>query len=684
MGSLRHRGGKKSGLRPLLAFALSAPATAGEAQTLASEEDFFGEIPVVVSATRLSQPLNATPAAVTVIDREMIEASGAVELVDILRLVPGFQVAHTHGNLFTVSAHGTGAPWFSRVQVLVDGHSIYNTAFSGLDWANFGISLVDVERVEVVRGPNISTYGANAIQGTVNIITYQPFQVQGTLVQTTLGDPKRRDGVLRHAGILGGLDYRLTLEHRENQGFDGRVDSTDLNGLSFRGVYNPTSEDELDIHLGYTRSEMGVQLHFMFPPEERDVTTDYQFLRWTHSEGSEDSWYIQFSRDHYDTDENTRIRVSDWLGLTPGTVPQVLGGQPDQGISFNNFTAFSDRYDLEFQHFWSPASDLRLAWGAGYRWDELKHFLIDRPQGVSDDTGRLFGNLEWRLSDALLLNFGAMLEHSSMVGSTVSPRLGLNYALTEDHTLRASVSRAHKNPSLLEEHWRTLLRLDDGTPVYLYTSSLGDLEPERRDVAEIAYLGRWLEGQLQFDARLYHEEVNGAVIYALDGYPDLACPEQPLGLGWCYRVGNFMDYRVSGLETQLMFRTSPKDFIRLHYAYADVDGTVPDNLRPASEHNLARTAPRHSGGVLVSHLFPQQWEASLAWYLADETDWYLDGGLVDGYSRLDLRLAKGFRAGRADGKLELILQNLGSDYEEFTPLNRFETRVLLRGGLQFR
>lgn len=88
--------------------------------------------------------------------------------------------------------------------------------------------------------------------------------------------------------------------------------------------------------------------------------------------------------------------------------------------------------------------------------------------------------------------------------------------------------------------------------------------------------------------------------------------------------------------------------------------------------------------VLVSHLFPQQWEASLAWYLADETDWYLDGGLVNGCSRLDLRLAKGFRAGRADGMLELILQNLGSDYEEFTPLNRFETRVLLRGGLQFR
>ena len=183
-----------------------AQAPIAQAAEIASERDYFADIPIVVSATRLRQRVTDTPVSVTVIDRALIEQAGVVHLVDVLRLVPGFQVGHSSGNLFTATAHGTGAPWFARLQVLIDGQSRYHTTFSGLDWVNLGIALADVERVEVVRGANIATYGDNAIMGTVNIITRQPFQDQGLFLQGTVGSRDWGQGVLRYAGRLGPMD----------------------------------------------------------------------------------------------------------------------------------------------------------------------------------------------------------------------------------------------------------------------------------------------------------------------------------------------------------------------------------------------------------------------------------------------------------------------------------------------
>ncbi len=446
---------------------------------LASEEDFFSELPVVVSASRLHQPVSETPAAVTVIDRAMIDASGAVELVDVLRLVPGFQVGHTLGNLITVSAHGPGSPWNQGMQVLVDGHSAYHSSFAGVEWAVINIALVDIERLEVVRGPNMPTYGSNAIQGTINIITRQPFQDRGTFLQGTAGSRERTDGLLRHADRVAGMDYRLTLEHRENSGFSDTHDYTRKSDLSFRGVLNPTAEDELDIHLGYNSNALGVKLRFSFPPVNRDVQSDYQFLRWTRSLDSRESWYLQLSRDHYhDIDGSTRGLVSSYLGIEPDLVPVLLDGRPDQSLSFNDFEVESSRYDLEFQQFLRPGDDLRLVWGLGYHWDELRHFAIDHPDLVTAKTARAFGSLEWRPQGRMLVNLGAMLEDNSLAGTSLSPRLGVNYQVRDGQTVRAAITRAYKNPALLDEYWNALARLDDGYPFHLLIRSQGDLDPE--------------------------------------------------------------------------------------------------------------------------------------------------------------------------------------------------------------
>lgn len=681
------------------ALALSSVAGAAEREhgtPLVSEVDLFAEVPIVVSATRLAQRTDQTPVAVTVIDRETIEASGAVELVDLLRLVPGFQVAMTTGNLTTVTAHGTGTPWFSRMQVLVDGRSVYHTTFSGLDWSQLGVALADVERIEAVRGPNIAAFGANAIQGTVNIVTRHPVQDRGVFMQATAGSWNRRDAVLRYGGGSDAFDYRLTAQHRENDGFDNRLDGTEFNALSFRGLFTPTTRDEFDIQLEVANSRLGEELFpGFFPSDVREVDSSTLFVRWTHAQGSNDAWQLQFNRSAYDSDEDARLLVSDWyspfdglftsLGLTPGPdlVPLLIG-QPDQLFSYNQFETESLIYDVELQRSMSPHDTLRFTLGAGYRWEEISNFLTGSGSGTGKaydaDSLRLFGSVEWQPSDRWVVTADAMLEDNTLGGTSFSPRLGANYRLRNGDTLRAAATLAHKHPSLLEEHWDAVMRLDDGTPFTQWAKSDGRLDTEQRSVIEVGYLGQRLGGRLQFDARVYHEEVEDAVIYARDyscAQPTVAAPLY-VPYPFCYRIGNYLHYEVNGAELGLSFRPGTRSLVRLGYAYADVDGSVPYYLVPQNPRDLGHTAPRHSGSVLLSHRLADGWDASAVVYGASRTDWYIDGGVVDDYLRLDLRLARRLRLASADTKLELIVQNLGGDYEEFTPANRFDTRVFGR------
>lgn len=658
----------------MLAIAWGAPP--------ASEREYLSEIPIVVSATRLSQRITDTPVAVTVIDRALIERTGAVHLVDVLRLVPGFQVGHTAGNLFTATAHGTGSPWFARLQILVDGQSRYHTTFSGIDWVNLGVALADVERVEVVRGPNISTYGDNAIMGTVNIVTRQPFQVRGLFLQATGGGEDWAQGVLRQAGRLGPMDYRLTLEHRRDQGFADVDDHTRLTNPSFRGIVDLTPQDELDIHLGYTESDLGVTLQFEIPRDSRRVTSDYQFLRWTHATDSDRGFYVQFTRDHYDTREDTRVAL-EALSAEAGVPPalaELLLGPLDQTVAFNNFNGNSTRYELELRQSLRPLDDLRLTWGGGYRWESMRDDQLGTSERLSANTATLSANLEWRPDPRWLANLGALLESNTVIDDTaLSPRLGINYRLTPKQTFRVAVTRAQQFPSLLQEHWNALISLDDGTPFAVNYVSPDRLALETREQVEVGYLGRLQNDRLDVDARLYHEDVDDAVTYTYD----LACPQQPLFALGCYRLANALDYRVTGLETTLSYRPAAGTFARFTYAYADTHGTAPATLNPVSEIDLARTVPRHSGTLLLSQTLASGIEGSIAAYYMDDLYWFNDApASVDDYFRVDLRLAKAFNDRGAHGQLELLVHGLGGTYAEFTPRNRFEPRLYLRASLQ--
>jgi iron complex outermembrane receptor protein len=161
-----------------------AAAGANCAAWAADEDAYFSEFPLVASVSRLPQRLADAPTAVTVVDRDMIKASGARDLNDIFRLVPGFQTYPNNTEAARVTYHGLGdGDYAPRVQVLIDGRSMYSPLFGGgVNWATLPVAIENIERIEVVRGTNAVSYGSNAFLGVINIITVDPALTRGFYV----------------------------------------------------------------------------------------------------------------------------------------------------------------------------------------------------------------------------------------------------------------------------------------------------------------------------------------------------------------------------------------------------------------------------------------------------------------------------------------------------------------------
>src|SRR5690606_13486370 len=177
-------------------------------------------LPTVLSATRLEQAPAEIPGSMTVLNRELIQASGARSVPELLRLVPGMHIGYRRGNQANVNYHGTNVTDARRLQVLVDGRSVYRSGLATVDWAELALNIEDIDRIEVFRGPNTAAYGANALMGVINIITRLPLETQGTALKYTHGKRGVRDWYARHGGGDMQHSWRLSLASQQDDGFD--------------------------------------------------------------------------------------------------------------------------------------------------------------------------------------------------------------------------------------------------------------------------------------------------------------------------------------------------------------------------------------------------------------------------------------------------------------------------------
>ncbi len=655
------------------------------------EQAFFEPIPVVLTASRLAQPVNETPAAITVIDREMIEASGFNNIADVLRLVPGFQVAmSTLDSTYAVTYHGQSDAQPRRMEVLVDGRSVYSSIHY-IDWFSLGVELEDVDRIEVVRGPNSPVYGANAFIATVNIITRQPYQDPGLYARLTTGSRDTHLGMLRHGWSEDNCSCRLSLGYDRADGFAGRNDERLVRTANFRGQLNPTIDDLIDVQLGLTNGPRGrggdTPLLNPFGPHlgERGVRSSYQYLRWSHNLSDGRDMYVQAYHNYQrENDDASLGRLSDILGVAPQTIPALFGGHQDEDIRVGIFDHTEERYDLEWQLNDASANRLRWVVGGGLRWDRFKS-RTDLGIGSADQdySQRFFAHAAYTAPGGWVLNAGGMLEHGDLLGTELSYRLGINRVLSSSHTLRAAVTRSVRRAGVILGAGSSLaLRFSNGDPIDVLLYSPGGIEPEEMIGYELGYLGSWPKRQLDLDVKLFREEIRREIRseYQLD----LPITEYRHNGAFVAVNGGGID--LTGVEGQLRWRPWPGSLISFQYAWTQAR----DRYDPLATGFPSRegATPRSTASLLVSQHLPHGFEASTGFYHLGAMNWGGDGatagGGVGGYDRWDARLAKRFRWPSSELLLELIGQNIGGDpYAESRADNQFDTRYFLRASLQF-
>lgn len=646
---------------------------------LPNEQYFLQQMPVVLSATRLAQPKSDAPAAVTIIDHQMIAASGATNIPDLFRLVPGFQVTYASGNQPVVTYHGMSDEYAKRMQVLVDGRSVYDPVFGGVDWTNLPVALENIDHIEVIRGPNGAAYGSNAFLGAINIVTRDPARDRGTFIRAAAGNDNFRKGVIRHGGTLGKLNYRVTLGYRQDNGFSNRYDYRRVSLATFRGDYNLSPTDSLDISAGYAGGPHGAGVSAtsdLLPLHDSQVHEHFEQLRWHHFGTGGGEYTLQFYHNYRRRSEygSQPMLASTELGIPPALFEQ-LTGEPDQHLPLN-YSTQEDRYEIEFQHRFRLNPSTRVVWGTSARLDQGggPQWFIGRNELIDAHLYRLFGNVEWHPVRDLVVNAGSMVEKSSLTGTHVSPRLALNYHATHTQTVRVSASRAYRLPTLYEDFANAGLVTQGGTPLYLRFIGPGNLRPEQITSYELGYLATAERYSLSLDAEAYHHVVRDRITDVdYKQYPE------PFGMvsnGLVY--GNSRGLTINGAEFSLRYQPSRRTLVLVNYAYAHARGSVLNSINPPAPpeyRDRSQTVPTHTESVLLMRRLPHQLEASAMYYRVSAMRWMGNGDALGPQQRLDLRLAKRFRIGNAYSRVSVVLQNALHDYTEFRVENVFKHRI---------
>lgn len=650
--------------RSVLAAALSLfstlPAIAQESSA-AGESLFFEEIPPVLTATRLTQPRRDIPASITVIDSDTIRASGAIELVDLLRLVPGFQIGRVTNGKYTATYHGNSDAFARDLQVLVDGRSVYDPTFGGVSWKDIPISIGEIDRVEVIRGPNAAAYGSNSFSAIVNIISKTPEETRGGAVELTAGSEKTHSIAGQYSGRQGATAYRLSFGSRSDDGFETRNDDSSTRWIRLSTTSDINASNRIAFELGATQGETarGFPGDAIQPFRDEDHSSNYQKLTWTRFYAPGDELRL--------TGYHNRLSLGDDFDVPPAF---------HMGYGF-----VSDRYDLELQRTLNLNETTRLVAGFGARQDESRgYWIYNRPDTFYRGMLRGFFNLEKRFAETTL-NLGMMYEKFERKSGLFSPRLGINRRLNETGTLRFSASRAYRVPTLFEDYADLGIKLGAVTVSSLILGGQ-KLDPEQITAYEVGYVGEFKSLGLTLDAKLFREQIrNGIALYEDDSTAE------------SFNITNDGWLNLHGLEIDLDWRATMDTRVRLGYSLQRASCLTLDEITGGvrSYKVIDNRVPEQTASLLLSQRLPRGYQLGIAYYYLDQFTWGGDGDRTDPANRLDLTIARDFRLNGARLNLQLLLQNLANEqYQDFyykvgTPSesNTWDRRVYLRAGLQW-
>ncbi len=587
-------------------------------------------VQVVVTASRKEESLATVPYAMSVITKEDIRAAGARTIPDALRLAAGVDVAELTYSNAAVSPRGLHGFLSRQVLVLVDGRQIFDSLFGGTLWGSWPLRIEDVERIEVIRGPAGVTWGANAVNGTINIITKDPATQLGTTMKISGGSRGTNKEYVGHAFQDGKLRLRLSAEYEGSDGFNnggswlgGLEDDYKGGRASVYAIYDQNPNDTLRISAGGGAVDGG------FP------RTPLGGFGWRRNPGSQAS-FLFGSWSHIIEKDNTLelTAYANDFSASPG-LPQIDYRYQQIAFQARRSRKVSDAHTL--------------SWGVDTRADILDTSNSD-PHLLSEDfvsTGiiGLYAQDEWQFAPKWSLLLGARVDYEFYGGFQPSARAALVRKLSDTSQIYAAVSRAFQMPP-------AALNFVDVPMLNGLSWVWGpqDIKPETLVNFELGYRATVLE-RLQLSANVYWHE-----------YDDLTTLRPRLGPPGLLTLD--LDNRVAaslyGAEFEARYPVSKKLLLLANYTFQRMDWQSVD-----AYHQKDLMSPPRNKGMLGARYSPND-DLHLSSYLyyvdsvtAPNVDFPLVSRDIDAYLRWDLRAEQEFW--KDDASFAVGVRNLLDD-----------------------
>jgi iron complex outermembrane receptor protein len=517
----------------------------------------------VTSVSKRSQRVADAAAAVFVITQEDIERSGARSIPELLRMVPGLEVARIDENKWAIGSRGFNGRFDDKLLVLIDGRSVYTPLFSGVYWDVQDVMLEDVERIEVIRGPGATLWGANAVDGVINIITKPAKETQSGLVKSEGGDEEVNADSVRYGNKIGDKGY-----YRAYMKYFDWGSSTDLAGQNqydgwnqlrggFRSDWNLSHADALTFQgdMYHSRDGETLTVPTLQAPYSSTFSNkgDYSggnlLGRWTHS----------FS--------NSSISLQTYFDRT--------------NYADNNlFVDHESVYDVDFQHDFHVGKSNEIIWGGGYRSiqdrNDATFTVMVIPSQKDYNQFSAFAQDEISLLNKRLhVTVGSKFEHNPFTGFEIQPNVRFVGTITNTQSVWGAISRAVRTPAITEEG----LRLNEavlppgtfGSPVPVIEAVYGSNQFKSEDL--LAYeVGYRVQATSSFSADIaafYNNYTN--LRTAEEGEPFVEGSPTPTDTVIPFVASNKMSGGTYGVEPFVDWKVLPRWRLFGSYSYLEMN-----------------------------------------------------------------------------------------------------------------
>jgi iron complex outermembrane receptor protein len=491
----------------------------------------------VTSVSRKEQTTSQAAAAVFVISRDDIRRSGVANIPDLLRMVPGLDVAQINTSTWAIAVRGFNGQYSEKLLVLVDGRTVYTSTFAGVYWDTQNIPLDTIERIEVIRGPGAAIWGSNAMNGVINIITRSAASTQGGYVVASAGNISTGSETIGYGGKFHGLGaYRVYAEGFHNDslptfgGLNGQDDWRLVHG-GFRTDSTLSANDSLTIDGETNRGNAGEMSPTisLLPPVTaivplRNLYSGWHLLsRWNHA-----------------------------LSPRSDTSLQVYFDRTNRGDT--TYSSGLLTFDLDFQHhfLWGERQD--IVWGVGYRANLLHTSPTVRVLfNPNDSLTQLFSSFAQDeitvVPNRVHLSLSARVEHNDFTGFDFQPSSRLAWTPDSKNMLWSAISIADRTPSSANEHVRVnLAALPGPGNLPVLSGLLGNTNEknERLTAFELGYRNAWTS-KFSVDSTAFYNRYHDAESFE-PGIASIETNPAPAHLLIPLYFGNGLHGETHGIE----------------------------------------------------------------------------------------------------------------------------------------